>query len=321
MSNKTIAKYCAFVICFTPALLIFSACSIKRSDTSTSGSQRYSPPVITGNLSNPEITESSGLAASKCQPNVYWTHNDSGDDAFIYAINRSGGRLGTWRVIGASNVDWEDIALFKDSQGNCTIYIAEIGDNSNKRSEHIIYRLSEPTVTPADADSSRQQPRETGRAQEVRFSYPDSNPNAETLLVEPKTANIYVVTKRLTGPAGVYRIRSEYGTDQVVKAEKIADISLPAIPNGLVTGGAVSPDGRSVVICDYSRAYELTLPDNSKNFDDIWEQQPETIDVGKRKIGEAVTYTPDGLSLILTSEGDETPVIEVKRKPVQQDRQ
>lgn len=287
---------------------------MKPSDASTLGSPRYSPPIITGKISNPEITESSGLAASKCQPDVYWTHNDSGDDAFIYAINRSGGRLGTWRVIGASNVDWEDIALFKDSQGNCTIYIAEIGDNSNKRIEHIIYRLPEPTVTLADADSSRQGPRETGHSEAIRFSYPDSNHNAETLLIEPKTANIYVVTKSIAGPAGVYRIRSEYGTNQIVKAEKIAEISMPAIPNGLVTGGAISPDGRCVVICDYSGAYELTLPDKSKDFDEIWRQPPESIDVGKRNIGEAITYTADGLSLILTSEGKKSPVIEVKRK-------
>ena len=283
-------------------------------DDSILYSRRYGPPITTGRIANPEIDESSGLAASRCQPDVYWTHNDSGDDAFIYAINKSGGRLGTWRVIGASNVDWEDIAVFKDSQGNCTIYIAEIGDNSNKRSVHIIYRLPEPTVTVADANSSRQVPRETGRAVALQFSYPNSNHNAETLLIEPKTSNIYVVTKRINGPASVYRIRSEYGTNQIVKAEKIADISMPAIPNGLVTGGAVSPDGRSIVICDYSRAYELILPVNSKNFDYIWEQQPEAIDAGKRKIGEAITYTADGLSLILTSEGKNSPLIEARRK-------
>jgi len=286
---------------------------MKPSDGPMSESPRYSPPITTGNIAHPEITESSGLTTSKCQPDVYWTHNDSGDDAFIYAINRSGSRLGTWSVIGALNIDWEDIASIKDNNGICFIYIGEIGDNADRRSEHIIYRLPEPRVTLADANSSKQQPLETGRADVLRFSYPDSNHDAETLLVEPKTGDIYVVTKRVSGPAGVYRLKSEFRNDQAVKAEKIADISMPAIPNGFVTGGDISPDGKRGIICDYAAAYEFTLPENAKNFDDIWKQTPETIDVGKRKIGEAVTYTPDGWSFILTSEGKKSTVFGFKR--------
>ncbi len=273
---------------------------------------RYNAPISTGTIINPEITESSGLTASKCQPDVLWTHNDSGDDAFIYAIRKSGEPLGTWKVTGAGNTDWEDIAGYKDSAGKCFLYIGEIGDNASRRTEHSIYRLAEPMVTPEDSTSTRQRSRETVSAEVLRFSYPDSNHNSETLLIEPKAANIYVVTKRVSGPAGVYRIKSEFGGEKSVEAEKVADISMPAIPNGFVTGGDISPDGKRVIICDYAAAYEFTLPENSRNFDDIWKQTPVSIDVGKRKIGEAVTYAPDGSSLILTSEGKNSPVIEVK---------
>lgn len=314
MSNKTIAKYLNFVICLASALPIFSGCSVKPSGNSIFNSSRYSPPITIGKIANPEVNESSGLVASECQMDVLWTHNDSGDDAFIYAISKSGGRLGTWRVIGASNTDWEDIASFRDNNGNCFLYIGEIGDNANMRDEHTIYRLPEPIVKPADSNSTKKEPVETERAEALRFSYPDSNHDAETLLVKPKTADVYVITKRISGTAGVYRIRSEYGNNEAVKAEKIADISMPAIPNGFVTGGDISPDGRSVVICDYAGAYEFTLPDNVDDFDQIWKQTPESIDVGKRKIGEAIAYTPDGFALILTSEGKNSPMIEIKRK-------
>ena len=66
-----------------------------------------------GRVSHCEITESSGIAASKCQSDVLWTHNDSGDNAFIFALDSTGEKLGTWKVSNAKNIDWEDIAEIK----------------------------------------------------------------------------------------------------------------------------------------------------------------------------------------------------------------
>ena len=37
-----------------------------------------------------QITESSGLVKSRKYPSVYWTHNDSGDSARIFAITEIG---------------------------------------------------------------------------------------------------------------------------------------------------------------------------------------------------------------------------------------
>jgi hypothetical protein len=314
MTKTTITKIFAFVIFFTLFGAIFSGCSFAPSgNPATSKSSRYDSPRIVGSIADPEIDESSGLAASKCQPNVFWTHNDSGDDAFVYAISITGNKLGTWHVPGARNIDWEDIAGFKDRDGKCYIYIGEIGDNQSKRTEHAVLRVPEPRVTPDDGWSTRKQPLQSGQAEVMRFRYPDGNHDAETLMVHPKTADIYVVTKRVSGPAGVYRLRPDFGKDTVVTAEKIADVSMPAIPNGFVTGGDISPDGRRLIICDYSAGYEFSLPERSTEFDDIWKQEPESIDLGKRRVGEAVGYSPDGNSLFATSEGKDSPVIEIDR--------
>lgn len=315
MSNKTIAKFSVFVICSASVAVIFSGCSMTASvNPEKAKASHFEAPKTTGKIADASIDESSGIAASKCQPNVFWTHNDSGDDAFIYAIDKSGAKLGTWKVPNAENIDWEDIALFKDSAGKCFIYIGEIGDNQSKRDEHIIYRIREPKAGAENASATKKEPLTSDPADAIHFTYPDARHNAETLLVHPKTADIYVITKRVSGPAAVYRLKSDFGKDGPVKAEKVADLSVPAIPNGFLTGGDISPDGKHVVICDYSAAYEFTLPDGAKNFDDIWTQTPESIDVGSRQVGEAVTYSPDGNSIILTSEGKNTPIIEVLRK-------
>ena len=314
MSNKTIAKFSAFVIFPVVAAAFFSACAfVSTPDAGNQPNSHFSPPTVIGTIKLSDITESSGIAASRCQNNVLWTHNDSGDDAFIFAIDLKGENLGTWKVPNAQNIDWEDIAAFKDKGGKCFLYIGEIGDNKAKREEHAIYRIPEPKTTPAASVTTRQSPLFTENAEILRFTYPDFNQDAETLMVQSKTGDIYVVTKRVSGPAGVYRLKPAFGLE-VVKADKIIEISVPAIPNGFVTGGDISPDGRHVIICDYTRAYEWTLPDGSLNFDDIWLQKPESIDLSSRKVGEAVSYNVDGTVIYATSEGKNSPLIQVKRK-------
>lgn len=258
--------------------------------------------------------ESSGVAVSRCQNNVLWTHNDSGDDAYIFAVNSAGDSLGTWRVPNAENNDWEDIAAFKDASGKCFIYIGDIGDNKGKRPEHFVYRVKEPIVGGNDARSSRKEPLASDGADIVRFRYPDYGQDAETLMVHPKSGDIYIVTKRVTGPAGVYCLRHPAFDGSTGMLEKVADISVPAIPNGFLTGGDISPDGRHVIICDYTQAYEWTLPEGDQDFDDIWKQVPEPVDLGKRKHGEAVAYNVDGTAVYATSEDKDSPVIEVKRR-------
>jgi hypothetical protein len=73
----------------------------------------YASPVVAGLIETDEIRESSGLSASECQ-DVLWTHNDSGNDPLVYAMSTEGRHLGTWRVDGAQNVDWESVATYKE---------------------------------------------------------------------------------------------------------------------------------------------------------------------------------------------------------------
>lgn len=315
MSNKTITKFFAFVIFITTACV--TGCTPPHTDGRSAANvdadrSPFGKPEVLGRIVSDDITESSGIAVSKCQPNVFWTHNDSGDGPFIFAIGSKGESLGTWKVQGATNLDWEDIAEFKDTSGKCFIYIGEIGNNGGKRAEQAVYRVAEPVVSADAARSDTKSPLETDAADAIKFTYPEGPQNAETLMVQPLTGDIYVLTKRHDAPSSVYKIKPEFGS--TVVAEKIAEVKVPAVPNGLLTGGDIAPDGKHAAICDYFAGYELTLPANDKNFDDIWKQTPVTIDLGDRKQGEAIGYGNDGNTLFATSEGKHPPLIEVKRK-------
>jgi hypothetical protein len=320
MLNKNITKFFGFVISLLLICLIFSGCSLVSSNEkqvkkdNDSQSSSYLEPKIVGKIESSEIKESSGLAASRCQENVFWTHNDSGDEAFIYALDAKGEKLGTWRVSGAENKDWEDMATFQTEKGECFLYIGDIGNNERLKSEMTIYRVREPQVSSEDKSSSRKNPSQTENSEVIKFVYPEIRHDAETLMIHPKTGDIYILAKRVSGASVVYKLKSDIALTKNAPLEKIADFSVPAIPDGLLTGGDISPDGKRIVLCDYFDGYEMVLSENAKNFDEIWEEKPSVIQLGKREQGEAICYSADGNSIFATSEKKNSPMIEVKRK-------
>jgi hypothetical protein len=94
--------------------------------------------------------------------------------------------------------------------------------------------------------------------------------------------------------------------------KRIGEVRVPSLFGGVLTGGSVSPDGRRVALCDYFQGYELVLPRGATNFDDIWKQKMIGFDLGKRKQGEAIAYRLDGRALLATSEGKQSPLIQVE---------
>jgi hypothetical protein len=302
MSNKTITKKIIFVISWLALISSLTAChsvasqrekqiaNIKAEDVS----KNYQKPQIVGKIESNEITESSGIVASRCNKDVFWTHNDSGDGAFIYAVNARGENLGTWKVSGAKNSDWEDIATFKNEMGECFLYIGDIGNNERSKSELTVYRVKEPKVSNADKNSSRKNSQSTESAEAIKFDYPDMRHDAEALLVHPQTGDIYVLSKSMSSASFVYKLTKNFDLTKTNRLEKIADFSAPSFPNGLLTGGEIYQDGKRIIVCDYFAAYEIVLPDKAKSFDEIWREKPLTIELGRKSAGRSVGYSADG---------------------------
>ncbi|HEX8722546.1 MAG TPA: hypothetical protein VF736_18160 [Pyrinomonadaceae bacterium] len=265
-------------------------------------------PAQIATLEDRAVRESSGLVASRRNPGLFWTHNDSGDGPFVYAFDRRGRARGKWRVSGAQALDWEDIAAGPGpAAGRSYLYAGDIGDNERGREFVVVYRFPEPQVTEGAQGGAR----ETEPAEAIRLKYPDGAHNAEALLVHPRTGDLYVVTKTAEA-AGVYKLAAPYGAGEVHALTRVAVLRGPDFFGTLVTGGDISPDGTRVALCDYAQGYELTLPAGARGFDDIWAQKPTAVPLGLRIQGEAVCYTLDGSSLLATSERAPTPLIEIK---------
>jgi hypothetical protein len=283
--------------------------------TNNAAQEAYGPPVNLGYLQDKAIDESSGLTASRTSPGNYWTHNDSGNGPVIYAFNSKGERRGVWRVTGATSDDWESMSSGPGPKpGVNYLYIGDIGDNTGNRSELVIWRIPEPVIPATDTGSTEKKSLVTEPAEAIRLRYPDGKHDSEALLIHPTTGRIFLVLKVPLINPGVYAADVPNDTRQVVTLKRIGEVDMPGFLGGIVTDGDISPDGSRLALCDYVQGYELVLKDPKADFDSIWKQPVETLDIGKRKHGETITYRLDGKAILATSERLPTPLFEIVRK-------
>ena len=286
----------------------------KTDPPNTQANPIYAIPRKLADLKDPAIKESSGIVASRSNPGLYWTHNDSGDGPFLYAFDERGQRRGVWRVAGAQARDWESIAAGPGpDRSKHYLYIGDIGDNSGRREGITVYRVTEPIAAAAQAQTTKKQPANTENAEVIRLRYPNEKHNAEALLVHPRSGDLYIVTKETLSNPHIYKASAPKNADPVT-LKYLGVLSIPSLLGGIVTDGAISPDGTRVVICDYLRGYELVLAKSASDFDSIWKEPMTSITLGERKQGEAITYRLDGRALLVTSEGSPAPLIEIVRK-------
>lgn len=202
-------------------------------------STEFAPGRQAGIVQSDLIREASGIVASRQNPGVVWVHNDSGDSARIFAITDRGEFLGTYTITGASARDWEDIAVGPGPDPNRQyLYIGDIGDNQAVYPEVVVYRLPEPKVDLKTAFGSMA----SEPAEAIEFTYPGGPRDAETLLVDPLTRDILIVTKREL-LSKVYLAAYPQSTTQPTELKQVA-----SLPWGFAVAGDVSPDGRRVIV-------------------------------------------------------------------------
>jgi hypothetical protein len=201
----------------------------------------------TGSFEHPLLTESSGVAASRRQPGILWTLNDSGNDSWLFATDTMGRDHGALKVTGAENRDWEAITLGPCGTRDC-LYIADTGDNAQNQGTARIYRIPEP---PVPARGGR-----TARAEMLEFRYPRGSPDVEAVFVGADGA-LYLVTKGRGTPPLVYRIPADaWNGDEIATAESAGRLPIDTGSLGnRVTDAALSPSGDRVAVRTYLAIY------------------------------------------------------------------
>jgi hypothetical protein len=201
--------------------------------------------VKTGSITDTRIKEASGIVSSRKYKGFFWTHNDSGNPNDIYLIDSTGKLRVIVKVANATNGDWEDIAIGPGPDSGINyIYIGDIGDNNSAHYSSAVYRLPEPDLTIDTGVTNIS----VSNSVRIDFKYPDGPHNAETLLLDPLTKDLYVVSKGTIGI--VYQLKYPQSTDTLIICKKIG-----LLPLSILTAGDISPDGNEILLKNYGSIY------------------------------------------------------------------
>jgi hypothetical protein len=266
--------------------------------------RRPKGPIV-GHLQNTAMDETSGIAASKIHPGIFYIHNDSGDSSRFFAITTDGKLKAELKFKGiAENAyhvyDCEDIAVGPGPTiGKSYVYIGDIGDNNSKRPLLMVYRVPEPSF---GNDSLMQVD-----ASVLYLKYPDGPKDAETMMIDSVGQLLYIVTKR-KGSVSVYSAPLNQNPTDTVTMTKHTDIHFSGLqPLKWIVGGDISADGKQILLKSYINVYYWKRDGNEP----IWQtltRKPQKLNYKREKQGEAIAFAPDGKAYYTISEGTNAPI-------------
>lgn len=253
-----------------------------------------------GELNSSELTEVSGMAASRSYENAIWVHNDSGNEAALFLINENADVLKKFVLEGIENRDWEDMAMGPGPDPDLTyLYLGDIGDNLLLREQKVIYRFAEPTVALGEADQA-----DTIRQFErFEFQYPDQKQNAEALFLDPISQDIYIIAKSNDSPT-IYRFPKsiqQEATTATLEAEGRIEIESKGMFD-LVTAADISTDGMEILVKTYGKVYHWQRNDTDVSVSELLRSSPDTLSYVPEPQGEAITFTADQQGFFTLSE-------------------
>jgi hypothetical protein len=262
---------------------------------------------VAGHLQSDLNNETSGMAPSSKYPGIYYIHNDSGDIPRFFAVTPEGHLKGIYNY-NAVNIrpfiirDCEDIAVGAGPAADKSyVYVADIGDNASNRSSICLYRIPEPGI-PSDVDSVI-----NTEAGTLYLNYPDGPKDAETLMIDPLEKLFYIVTKRHAN-VSVYTAPLNFKNKDTITLTKRCDLHFKGLqPFKWIVSGDISKDGLHVLLKSYSRVYYW----RRQGTEPLWEtlqRKPLQPAYEQEKLGEAISFAPNGRSYYTVSEGKKQPI-------------
>lgn len=245
-----------------------------------SSTAQFGGRVDCGIIENSEINEASGIASSKIYEDVLYVHNDSGDKSRIFAINKKGKSLCEFHLLNCQARDWEDVATGPGPLDSCSyIYVGDIGDNEAKYDIKYIYRFPEPNLSVIDS----QKVVIVQNVDKIRFRYSDGKFDAEALMVDPLTKDIFIASKRDL-KVRLYQIRYPQSLTKIntMKCIDTLDVSI-------VVAADISSSGTEIIMKNYHEVYYWQRG-RGESVQRALSRMPRKLTYVKERQGEALAW-------------------------------
>lgn len=169
---------------------------------------------------------------------LIWMIEDAGNDNHLYGMDEKGTLKKDLTVLNSENIDWED--LTSDSEGH--IYIGDFGNNSKKRKDFTIYKVSNP-----------QNASDKIASEAIHFKLPKEM-NSENFEAFFLYENSFYLFSKGTKNCVLVKVPNEIGKHT---AELISEFNLKG-KNSKVTSADISADGKTVVLLNHDKLWKLT---------------------------------------------------------------
>lgn len=245
------------------------------------------------------MDEASGIVASRTIENGIWVQEDGGNQPDLFLINKQAELIKQWRL-PFENRDWEDIAFAVDPINKKNyLYIGEIGDNAAQYEDYAIYRFEEPKTVDSDISAFEKFSFKYTGASLTKF-------DAEALIVEPASGDIYIVTKRELN-VNVFKISYPQSTSSINDAVFLGTIRYPGI-----LGGDISSDGKELILKNQYSIYYWKLKDQEDIFEALSRSRDLSPSYEIEMQGEAIAFDIEQNGFFTLSERNEGPQVSLR---------
>jgi len=264
-------------------ILIFSFSCVNAQEKEVT---TFGEGVSIATLKDDSLDEISGMACSRILSGLIYVHNDSGGEAAVYVLDSLGNNVGKIEFLEATNRDWEDIAVGPGTNGKSYIYVGEIGDNNAVHDEIVIYRIPEPDIL---------KPISKILPQKTTLKYPAGARDAESLMVDPISGDIFILSKR-DSLNTLYRLPADkFGEDETELEE------LMKLPLTSATAADISADGSQILVKNYLNIFYWKRK-IGETVAQAMSREPMELPYSPEPQGEAIGFLPNGKAYYTLSE-------------------
>lgn len=281
-------------------VLLVTSCATAQTATEP-GVVSYGEPRVVATIDIPGLIELSGLAASHLRDDLFWAHNDSGNEPVLYAVGIDGRNLGTFGVRGASYLDWEDMASF-ELDGQPYLVIADFGDNEAMRPFVSLHFLPEPEIDEQDIRR-----RDVRIEWSLHYRYEDGPRDCESIAVDAAGKRVLLLSKRTTPPV-FYELPLVVPEGEVPFLTAERSVELEGLPRP--TAMDLSRGGERVVVQTAKHTYVYARGEGD-DWATVFSATPQRIEIPRMPSVEAVAFGPDGRSIFLSREKRPTPLLRI----------
>ncbi len=267
---------------------------------------------ISGTISDKDLGEVSGIAASLIHEDALWVINDSGNSPSVYALNPKGEVMGELNIQGIANNDWEDLASF-EYEGKPYILICDIGDNFARRNRYFLHFIEEPDIKKtSDLFFLSARP-----SWSMTYTYEDGPRDCEAVAVDIVDERILLLTKRDI-PLLLYELPLSKQKNAVAKKcaeikpfpKRTQEITEFSKYSNQPTAMDISADGLSAVVLTYGRAFYFSKK-RGADWATVFSGPLREIVIPALRQAESVCFSRDGSSIFITSEQIPAPLLKM----------